>query len=259
MFSWAFRRRFLYLSILFLIIVPPIALFTYFEFFKKEPSCMDGIKNQNEHGPDCGGICRVACAYEVQAYPTIQWSRPYYVSKGIYNLVAYLQNPNTGHISLPVKYVFNVYDDQNVLIQSKEGSVAFPTTKLFPIFTPAFNTGELIPKRVSFEFIEPITWLEYDGERPELEVIERNLMKENEAPIIEATIRNKTLHTYTNVEVVAIVYDAEGNGFAASRTFIDTIGDREDVKVRFTWPEPFTASSSKIEIIPKLEIDSYKQ
>lgn len=219
---------------------------------------MDGVKNQNEHGVDCGGICLVACVYEVQAYPTIQWSRGYYVSKGIYNLVAYLQNPNTSYISQPVRYAFNVYDDQNVLLQSKEGVVAFPTTKLFPIFAPTVNVGERIPKRVSFEFLEPITWLEYYGEKPELEVIERTLSKVDETPIIEATIRNKTLHTYTNVEVVAIVYDAEGNGFAASRTFIDKIGDRQDAKVRFTWPEPFTSSSSKIEIIPKLELQVYQ-
>lgn len=258
MFSWAFRRRFLYLTIIFLVLVPPVAIFTYFEFIKQPPSCQDGLKNQNEHGPDCGGICVVACMYEVQAYPTIQWSRGYYVSKGVYNLVAYLQNPNTGYISKPVRYMFNVYDDKNVLLGSKEGSVSFPTTKLFPIFAPSIDVGERIPKRVSFEFLEPITWLEYNGEKPELEVIERNLSEEKENPIIEATVRNKTLHTYTNVEVVAIVYDKEGNGFASSRTFIDKIGDREDAKVRFTWPEPFAVKPSKIEIIPKLDIQAYQ-
>lgn len=259
MFSWAFRRRFLYLSIIFLIIVPPIAIFTYVEFFKKPPSCQDSVKNQNEHGVDCGGVCVVACPYEVQAYPTIQWSRGYYVSKGVYNLVAYLQNPNTSYISNPVRYVFNVYDEENVLLQSKEGSVSFPTTKLFPIFAPTVDVGERIPKRVSFEFLEPITWLEYDGEKPELEVVERKLTKENETPIVEAVIRNKTLHTYKNVEVVAVIYDTEGNGFASSRTFIDSIGDRNDVKIRFTWPEPFTSKVSKIEIIPKLELQAYQK
>lgn len=257
MFSWAFRRRFLYLFIIFLIVVPPVSFFVYFEYFKKPPSCVDGVKNQNEHDVDCGGVCQIACSYEVQAYPTIQWSRAYYVSKGIYNLVAYLQNPNTGYISKPVKYIFNVYDEDNVLIQSKEGSVAFPTTKLFPIFTPTIDLGERIPKRVSFEFLEPITWLEYYGENPELEVLERKLSHEDETPLIETKIRNKTLHTYKNVEVVVIVYDKDGNGFAASRTFIDKIGDREDVKVKFTWPEPFTTSSTKIEIIPKLELEAY--
>ncbi len=220
---------------------------------------MDGKKNQDEHGEDCGGICQVACMYEVQAYPTIQWSRGYYVAKGTYNLVAYLQNPNTEYISLPVRYVFNVYDENNVLLQTKEGSVAFPTTKLFPIFAPTVNVGERVPKRVSFEFLEPITWIEYHGTKPELEVLDRKLSREDESPIIEATVRNKTLNTYKNVEVVAVVYDADGNGFAASRTFIDKIGDRQDVKVRFTWPEPFATSSAKIEIIPKLAIDEYKQ
>lgn len=219
---------------------------------------MDGKKNQNEHGPDCGGICQVACMFEVQAEPTVQWSRGYYVSKGTYNLVAYLQNPNTNYVSKPVKYVFNVFDENNVLLQTKEGVVAFPTTKLFPIFAPTVNVGERIPKRVSFEFKEPITWIEYAGEKPELEVVDRKLTRENESPIIQATIRNKTLHTYKNVEVVAIVYDAEGNGFAASRTFIDSIGDRGEVKVSFTWPEPFATTSAKIEIIPKLSIEEFK-
>ncbi len=256
MFSWAFRRRFLYLFVIFLIIVIPAGTYIYFKL-QKPPSCQDGIKNQNEHGPDCGGICQVACMYEVEPTPTIQWSRAYYVSKGIYNLVAYLQNPNTSYISKPVRYIFNVYDKDNVLIQSKEGVVAFPTTKLFPIFTPTINLGERIPSRVSFEFLEPITWLEYYGESPELEVIERSLSHEDEAPVIEAKIRNKTLHTYKNVEVVAIVYDKEGNGFAASRTFIDKLGDRQDVSVKFTWPEPFTASTTRIEIIPKLELEAY--
>lgn len=257
MFSWAFRRRFLYLSIIFLIIVPPLAFYTYLKL-DKPPSCMDGKRNQNEHGPDCGGICQVACMYEVQAFPTVQWSRGYYVSKGVYNLVAYLQNPNTSYVSRPVTYVFNVYDENNVLLKTKEGVVSFPTTKLFPIFAPTVDVGERIPKRVSFEFKEPITWIEYYGEKPELEVLERKLSREDTSPIIEATVRNKTLHTYKNVEVVAVVYDAEGNGFAASRTFIDKIGDREDVKVRFTWPEAFATSSAKIEIIPKLSIDEFK-
>ncbi|MES2623354.1 MAG: hypothetical protein V4576_03005 [Patescibacteria group bacterium] len=226
---------------------------------QKAPSCTDGLRNQNEHGPDCGGICQVACMFEVQAYPTVQWSRGYYVSKGVYNLVAYLQNPNTGYISLPVKYTFNVFDKDNVLLQSTEGSVAFPTTKLFPIFAPTINVGERIPMRVSFDFKEPVTWIEYNGEKPELEVVDRSLTNEDEAPLIEATVRNKTLHTFKNVEVVAIVYDSAGNGFAASRTFIDKIGDRQDVKIRFTWPEAFATSSAKIEIIPKLAIDEYKK
>lgn len=257
MFSWAFRRRFLYITIVILVIGLPVAFFVW-RALQKAPSCMDNLKNQNEHGVDCGGICQIACMYEVQAEPTIQWSRAYYVSKGIYNLVAYLQNPNTEYISRPTKYIFRVYDENNVLLATREGTVAFPTTKLFPIFEPTVSVGEKIPKRVSFEFADAITWIEYHGEKPELEVINQQLTLSTTTPTIDATILNKTLNTYKDVEVVAIVYDAKGNGFLSSRTYIDKIGDRGSAVVHFTWPEPFATSSSKIEIIPKLAISVYR-
>jgi hypothetical protein len=257
MFSWAFRRRFFYLTIVILVIGLPIG-FIVWKSLQKPPSCMDGVKNQDEHGVDCGGICQIACMYEVQAEPTIQWSRAYYVTKGVYNLVAYLQNPNTEYISRPVKYTFRVYDENNVVIATREGVVALPTTKLFPIFEPTVDVGERIPKKVSFEFSDQIVWVEYHGEKPELDVTEQKLSLSTSTPTISARIRNKTLNTYKNVEVVAVIYDEKGNGFLASRTYIDSIGDRETATVYFTWPEPFTASSSKIEIIPKLAISAYK-
>lgn len=257
MFSWAFRRRFLYLTIIFFVIGIPTAYIVW-RNLQKPPSCMDNVKNQNEHGTDCGGICQIACMYEVQAEPTIEWSRAYYVSKGIYNLVAYLQNPNTEYISQPVKYTFSVYDQDNVLLATREGIVALPTTKLFPIFEPTVVVGSKIPKRVSFEFNNQITWIEYHGEKPELEVVKQGLILATTTPTLNATIRNKTLNTYKNVEVVAIVYDEKGNGFATSRTYIDTLGDRGSINIHFTWPEAFTSSSSKIEIIPKLAISLYK-
>lgn len=258
MFSWSFRRRFLYLMIIFLVTIPPIGYYVW-KSRQIPPSCTDAVKNQDEHGVDCGGICKIACFFEVEAMPVVQWSRSYYVAKGIYNLVAYVQNPNVNYISRPAKYIFRVYDSENVLLGSREGVVALPTTKLFPIFEPTIDVGERIPARVTFEFTEPLVWIEYAGEKPELLVSDQVLSREDESPKLTAKITNKTLNSYKNVEVVAIVYDDEGNGFMSSRTFIDRLGDRGTANVAFTWPEPFTASSSKIEIIPKLAISAYNQ
>lgn len=244
--------------IIFLVTVPPIGYYVW-KSQQKPPSCFDGLQNQDEHGTDCGGICQIACFFEVEAKPVVQWSRPYYVSKGIYNLVAYVQNPNVNYISKPAKYIFRVYDANNVLLGSREGVVALPTTKLFPIFEPGIDVGEQIPTRVSFEFTEPLVWLEYSGERPELLVSDQVFSRTDEAPKLTAKVTNKTLNTFRNVEVIAIIYDEEGNGFMASRTFIDRLGDRGTADVSFTWPEPLTASSSKIEIIPKLALSAYNK
>ncbi len=222
------------------------------------PTCFDGLQNQNERGVDCGGICRIACFNHVKSEPDIEWSRAYYVAKGAYNLVAYIQNPNVDYIAQPTKYVFKVYDDKNILIATREGTVGIPTSKIFPIFEPTINTGELIPKIVTFEFVEPVTWIEYFGNKPELEVVEQRFSRTDTSPKLDAKIVNRTLNTYRNVEVIAIIYDEAGNGVLSSRTFIDSIGDKGEANVVFTWPEPVTFKPSKIEVIPNIALKEYK-
>ena len=151
-----------------------------------------------------------------------------------------------------------MYDEKNVLIATREGVVGIPTSKIFPIFEPTIQTGEVIPKYTTFEFVEPVTWIEYFGNKPELEVVEQRLSRGDTQPKLDAKIVNRTLNSYRNVEVVAIIYNEEGNGVLSSRTFIDSIGDKGEASVVFTWPEPITFKPSKIEVIPNLALKQYK-
>lgn len=257
MLSWSAKRKLIYIFIIFIVLGTPASLYIY-KKMQKPPSCTDGIQNQNERGIDCGGICRIACFANVKQEPDIQWSRAYYVAKGAYNLVAYVQNPNIDYVSQPAKYIFKIYDEKNVLVGTREGIVGIPTSKIFPIFEPTIQTGEAIPKYVTFEFVEPVTWIEYFGNKPELEVIEQRLSRVDTQPKLDAKIINKTLNTYRNVEVVAIIYDEQGNGVLASRTYIDRIGDKGEADVVFTWPEAITFKPSRIEVIPNLALKQYK-
>lgn len=257
MLSWSARRKILYITILLVVFGTPLGFYIH-QKLQKPASCFDGIKNQDERDVDCGGICHIACFNYVKQDPDVQWSRAYYVAKGAYNLVAYVQNPNVDYISQPAKYIFKVYDENNVLITSREGVTAIPTSKVFPIFEPAVQTGEKIPKIVTFEFTEPVVWLEYFGNKPELEVTEQRLSRLDTSPKLDAHVVNRTLNTYQNVEVVAIIYDEEGNGVLSSRTIIDKIGDKGQADLVFTWPEPITFKPSKIEVIPNLSIKEYK-
>lgn len=257
MLSWSARRKFLYIFVLLVVFGTPLGFYIH-QKMQKPASCFDGIQNQDERGVDCGGICKIACFNLVKQDPDIQWSRAYYVAKGAYNLVAYVQNPNVDYVSQPAKYVFKVYDQDNVLIATREGQVGIPTSKVFPIFEPTVQTGEKIPKIVTFEFTEPVVWLEYFGNKPEIEVVEQRLSRLDAAPKLEAKVINRTLNTYRNVEVVAIVYNEQGNGILSSRTFIDKITDKGEANLTFTWPEPITFKPSKIEIIPNLSLSQYK-
>ncbi|MBC7766869.1 hypothetical protein H7Y21_02660 [Arenimonas sp.] len=257
MLSWSAKRKLVIISILVILFGTPAGLYIY-KKSQKPPSCSDGIQNQNERGVDCGGICRIACFANVKQDPDIQWARAYYVAKGTYNLVAYIQNPNIDYISQPAKYIFKVYDENNVLIATREGIVGIPTSKIFPIFEATVQTKEVVPKLVTFEFVEPVTWIEYFGNKPELEVVEQRLTRVDTQPKLDVKIVNRTLKSYRNVEVVAIIYNEEGNGVLSSRTFIDSIGDKGEASVVFTWPEPITFKPSKIEVIPNLALKQYK-
>ena len=256
MLSWSAKRKLIIITFLVILFGTPTSFYVY-KKLQRPPTCTDGIQNQNERGVDCGGICRVACLVNVKQNPDIQWSRAYYVAKGAYNLVAYVQNPNIDYISQPAKYSFKVYDQNNVLIATRNGIVGIPTSKIFPIFEATVQTGEAIPKLVTFEFTEPVTWLEYFGNKPELEVIEQRLSRADTSPKLDAKIVNRTLNTFKNVEVVAIIYNEEGNGILSSRTFIDSIGDKGEASVVFTWPEPITFTPSRIEVIPNLALKEY--
>lgn len=254
MFSWAHRRQLMYGSIVFTFLAIVIGVPTYFIFFNNAPTCFDGKMNANETGVDCGGSCERACARDVLPEPIVSWVRPFSVARGLNNLVAYVQNPNVNYTAEPIPYIFLVYDDENVLLGTREGFARVPPTKTFPIFEPAFDAGTREPSKAVFEFTAPAVWNKFETEKPEFDVIDERVLNATSSPTIKASLLNKTINKYTNVEVVAIIYNKEGNAFAASKTVVDIIRGNSEAPLVFTWPKGFTEEISKVEIIPKLPI-----
>ncbi len=254
MFSWAHRRQLMYGSIVFIFLALVIGIPTYFIFFNNTPTCFDGKMNGDEIQVDCGGSCERACSHEVLPEPIVSWSRPFSVARGLHNLVAYVQNPNVNYTAEPIPYIFLVYDIENVLLGVREGYARVPPTKTFPIFEPAFDAGTRQPAKAVFEFTAPAVWNRFETAKPELEVIDERVLNATSSPMIKATLLNKTINKYTNVEVVAIIYNKEGNAFASSKTVVDIIRGNSEAPLVFTWPIGFTEEVSKVEIIPKLPI-----
>ncbi len=256
MLSWSAKRQLLYGSGVLLVLLLAVGIPVYFVFIQKEPTCSDKVQNQNEEGIDCGGICQRACIDQVVSLPITMWSRGFNVVGGTYNLVAYVQNANVEYVSDPTRYIFRVYDKDNILIGVREGVASVPPVKSFPIFEQSFEAGERVPAKVFFEFTREMTWKKYKGTKPEVEVADERFVGTTTAasstPRLEATLVNKTVQTYRNIEVVAIVYDADANAMASSRTYVDVLPGTDQKGIIFTWPEKFPGEISKVEIIPKL-------
>lgn len=250
--QWASRRKLIYGTIVIVsaLVIVGIPLFL---FFYKSPTCSDGVKNQNEKGVDCGGACIKICPSDISS-PIILWQRAFQVAPGVYNAVAYIQNPNILSRVDNVGYVFRLYDKDNAMITQKTGRTFLSANQTFAVFEAGIRTGARIPVRTSFEFTEAPYWSQNPANYKDPAVVAENVTLTNDliSPRIDASIRNLSLNAIKTIGVVAIIYDAEDNAIAASRTVVENLSAHSSAPVAFTWPGQFPSPAVRKEIILRI-------
>jgi hypothetical protein len=179
----------------------------------------------------------------------IHWQRSFKVKGGVYNAVAYVENPNFDSGVSSISYRFKLYDEDNVLIYQREGKTFVPPRKIFGIFESNLLTGARVPARTFFEFSSIPVWKKTTTVEPALVLAGRPPVDQQTSPRLVATIENRGLDPVYNVEVVAIVYDEMSNAVATSRTIVDVVGKGSVVPITFTWPEPFAVSAVRTELL----------
>lgn len=222
---------------------------TYF-ILKKPPTCFDRKMNQDERGVDCGGVCSLVCTQDT-APLVVLWSRTFHVTEGVYNALAYIENPNATAVAYDVPYIFRVFDEKNVLITERKGVTDITSQGVVPIFEGAIDTGWRVPGRTFFEFTAPIVWVK-KGREPHLVIAAQTLKNVDESPRLEAQLQDIEVYDVKNIEVVATIFDEQENAMAASRTIIPIVYGQSSKPLIFTWPKPFPRASSRIEIIPRV-------
>jgi len=243
--DWATKRKLEY----FIIIVLAILMFVVLPFYLwiyQAPTCFDGRKNGGETGVDCGGNCRLLCPNEILE-PQVKWDpRAFKVTGDQYSLLAYIENPNVSAEVISAPYTFKVYDSSGSLIVEKNGNTTIPRGKDFAVFDGNISLGNRNPSKVTFEFGN-LVWTRTLVEDPEISVENKALMKEETTPRVEATVKNLSLASISNLELVVIIFDGGGNAIATSRTFIPRLNSAESTDVVFTWPEPFVTKAQVCE------------
>ena len=250
--NWSTKKRLIYGTGFLLVLIIIFGVPIYFYYFNKPATCFDNIKNQNETGVDCGGVCVKACVGDVIAKPLILWSRAFPIADGKFNLVAYLQNPNINYISKPFPYVFNVFDEGNVLIGTREGIISAPYDKNFVVFEQAFDAGQRKIGKVTFEIPSAVTWIKSKTQESKFSISSDEIASIGGVPTLKSIITNKTVDTFNNFYVVAIVYDVDGNAKVVSRTLVDELKSNNQATVVFTWPYLTDLKYSKIELLPRI-------
>ena len=253
--TWAFKRQFAYLSILIVFFLGLGFLFAY-PYISSKPTCADGAQNGTETGIDCGGSCARACNFEVDRLSVV-WARSFRVTDGRYNAVAYVENQNINTAIYRIKYRFRFADKDNLYIGMREGETFVPPSSKFAIFERAIGVGDTVPVYSTYEFTETPVWVKVpkqEIEKMKVSISDIRLEDETTTPRLTADMKNGSLYNIPEVNVVALLYDKEGNAISVSRTFVDLLRGEQTVSLSFTWPEPFQSPVVLKEIIPMYNI-----
>lgn len=252
--DWAVKRRLMYIGGI-LAVVAVVALFNIYPKLNKPPTCSDGKQNGTEAGIDCGGSCLSACFFQANDL-VVRWTKPFKVSDGLYNAVAYVENQNASIGVRSIRYEFKLYDEENVFIARRTGQTFVGPNSRVPILEAGIGTGNRIPKRAAFTFLEEPTWIQVDPrtEKLPVSVVDAALSEDAIPPRLEAVFENDSIYSLSDVSIAVILYDADGAAVAASKTLVSTSAPHSSVPVYFTWPEKFSSRVERIEIIPRVNV-----
>jgi hypothetical protein len=257
--NWALRRQIFYIVVL-ILFFSACGFLAVYPSFHKPPTCTDGIKNGTETGIDCGGSCPNACLDQTEAV-SILWARAFEVVPGRYNAVAYVVNHNKNVAAEKVGYRFRFADANNVYIGKREGTTFIPPAGDFAVFAPAIGVGNSVPVYTTFEFTGTPEWLQVSQDKiDQLKILTSNieLLNEGTTPQLSATVKNNSLFTIPDLNIVAILYDKSGNAVSASNTYLDQLSPLSAANINFNWPEPFKNAVVAKELIPMYDIFSVK-
>jgi hypothetical protein len=249
--SWGTRKRNTIITIFFIGLVTILSVYLFTVFYEP-PNCFDKKQNAGEAGVDCGGTCELLCAHQV-IEPIVHWRRLFEVAPGVYNVLAYIENPNPTAGIDEVAYSFGIYDDENVQLDQRTGTIKLAPKAIIPVIQNTLVSGTLKAVRADFAFTDDFVWKRRQPETPLIVVENEELIEPTISPRIEATLRNLDVRPLDKVRVVVILYDREDNAIASSSTLLDRIPANGTMPVFFTWPQPFSETVARFEIIPLYE------
>ncbi|MEX0918841.1 MAG: hypothetical protein WDZ85_02625 [Candidatus Paceibacterota bacterium] len=234
MSTWSVKRRFNLIFSLGLVVIAVAGI--YYFFSRPAPTCFDGIKNQDEKGIDCGGSCRRICSADVKPLRVL-WVRPFAVTPNMHSVAALVENPNNTAGVSSLDYQLRLVNTAGETLAIKSGRSEARADGQFIIFESNIITTEPAA-RAFLDLAEDQFWEELPARRYHLPVTQRSFQAEP-APRLTASISNRETIDFTDLPVVVVLADADGNAFAASRTVIEYLPRFSDRDLYFTWPAPF--------------------
>jgi hypothetical protein len=241
----------MYLSAAAIVVIVAVGLPLYFKLYKP-PTCFDGLKNGSEQGVDCGGSCEKLCQSSFLP-PSVSWTRFEQVAPGLYNVAAYIINPNKEAEARNVPYHLVLYDKAGIPILDKKGTVTLPPHRNTLAFMGSLNVAQSIPIKAAFEFLELPDWNKKADPLGSVRITDQNYTEDDVGSSLQVSLQNTSVYPIPGVHVYAILYDDSKNAIGFSKTVLDDIPAGQTVIAPFTWPLKHGGKVISEEVLPVIE------
>lgn len=240
--SWTRERKaFVTFIVWFFLLV--VIVITILPFVIKSPTCSDGIQNNTETGVDCGGACQRMCMQDVIPLE-IRWQRSIEVDEKTYDAVGYLINKNNNAIPRTVSFKVTLSDRNRATIAEKEGQTVILPGAATPLYVPNIQVGERTPVYTRFEIVEASPFYTYSNQEflKNIQVLQNYTFDNTTVtPRLTLTVQNSLFDNVQDIDVYALLYDAEDTLIAIGKTYIENIAGRSQEKAYFSWRNPFSS------------------
>ncbi len=251
MSSWSKNRQTIYGGVVVAALVLLVAV-PLFKYFYKAPTCFDGKQNGGETGVDCGGACSRLCQNSFLS-ADVAWTRFEEVAPHLYNIAAYIVNPNTEGEASNVPYHIVLYDKDGVIITDRTGVVTLPPHRNTLAFQGAINVANRIPAKAFFEFTTAPNWHKRTDPLSRITITDKNYNEDSSGSSLTATLNNNDIYPLGNISVYAVLYDQDSNAIGFSKTALDEIPANGSALAPFTWAISRNGKVISIEILPVQE------
>lgn len=189
-------------SLFYLVVFIFVAIVLWGIFSKQPPTCVDGKKNQNEVGVDCGGVC-ISCDLKgVQPVEFLGYSvMP--LKSGRVSLLVHVKNPNETHHASPFGYTIRLFDENDIEREVFYGSASLVAGSDGYILENKTTYSD--PKRVEFEMGDVDWKLKESFLAPELVIQEISTTVDNSVVRVKGMIENKSSFGVENIHIIAIL------------------------------------------------------
>ncbi|MFA7319606.1 MAG: hypothetical protein WC022_03375 [Parcubacteria group bacterium] len=226
--------------------------------FRSVPTCFDNVKNQNEEGVDCGGVCQKGCAPAAQKLVVAQMGVVPSGNPGKYDFYVQITNPNATFGDKNFYYTLNFKNVAGAVIASRKGSsYILPGENKYVIES---NIESATPP-VSFDFaINSSDWVEFNDyyEKPDLQIVNKNYYEvSGGVGFSEAygLLKNKSAYDFDLIRVEMILKDKDGKILALNSTQMKTVAADEQRDFKVAWPNRFPGTVGNMEA--QVEVDVF--